>query len=90
MSAALRVEQRSQSGGTTILSRRDELLVVNVLAERRASPRDLTIQILVLELQGRGLRVTVGEADAIARRLLAAESYRPSGECDARLETDAQ
>lgn len=80
MTAALRVEELSQSCGSTITSRRDELLTVHVLADRRTAPRDLTLQVLVLELQGRGMSVAVGEADAIARRILAAEAYRPSGE----------
>jgi hypothetical protein len=80
MTAALRVEERSQSCGSTITSRRDELLTVHVLADRRPAPRDLTLQVLMIELQSRGLSVAIGEADAIARRILAAEVYRPSGE----------
>lgn len=80
MSAVLRVEERSQSGGTTITSRRDDLLAVQVLGARRPAPSEMTVQALAVELSCRGLSLGTEELAAIANVVLAAEVYRPSSD----------
>ena len=71
----IRTEERTASGGQTVTSRRNDLLAVRVLAVRRRAPTWLAVQIVLLEFQSRGVSLALGEADEIARRVLAAEEY---------------
>lgn len=73
--ASFVVEDRKQSHGTEITSHRDDLLAVQVLAQRAPTPTDLAVRLMILRLQGRGLSVGVWEAEALVQEILTAEKY---------------
>lgn len=68
------IELRSvTSDGTQVHSRVDVLKAVQVQAARRKAPRWLAVEVLLLELQQRGVELSLVDADVICRRIIAAE-----------------
>lgn len=66
-------EDRTQSGGTEICSRINQLHRVNALAHKLPMPSDLTVRLIIAVMGGRGISLSVDEAVDWLRTFAAAE-----------------
>jgi len=57
--------------------KRDDLLAVRATAPRKPYPSDLTVDIVLLAFQGRGVSMSLDEAKEIAREIVTAAAYKP-------------
>lgn len=72
-------EDRSQSHGSEITSKLDQLLAIRVKAERLPEPSPLAVEVVTRWLAGAGLSLSPFEATDFVRFVLAADQYtRPA------------